>query len=57
MRFRIALDQTPKRREYASMNSSPDVPGPPPELEDALARINQAKENYVSLADELDRFL
>ena len=39
------------------MNSSPDLHGPPPELEDALARIDQAKENYVSLADELDRFL
>ena len=39
------------------MNSSPDVHGPPPELEDALARIEQAKENYVWLADELNRFL
>ena len=29
----------------------------PPELKDAKARIEQAMENYVSLADELDRFL
>ncbi len=29
----------------------------PPELEDAAARIEQAKDNYVSLADELEKFL
>lgn len=29
----------------------------PPELEDALARIEQAKENYASLAKEVHRFL
>ena len=29
----------------------------PPELEDAKARIEQAKENYISLAEELEKFL
>ena len=29
----------------------------PPELADALARIDQAKENYISLAREMDEFL
>ena len=29
----------------------------PPELEDAKARIEQAKENYTSLAEELEKFL
>ena len=32
-------------------------PETPPELEDATARIEQAKHNYVSLAEELNRFL
>ena len=29
----------------------------PPELEDAVARVDQAKENYTSLANEIHCFL
>ena len=39
------------------MNACPDMHEAPPELEDALARIDQAKENYISLAREMDEFL
>ena len=39
------------------MRSAPDIHETPPELEDATARIEQAKHNYVSLAEELNRFL
>ena len=39
------------------MSSSPDVHDAPPELEDALARIDQAKENYISLTQEIHDFL
>ena len=36
---------------------SADIHETPPELEDATARIEQAKHNYVSLEEELNRFL
>ena len=36
---------------------SQDTHDPPPQLVDALARLDQAKENYVSLARELNEFL
>lgn len=39
------------------MRPAPDIHETPPELEDATARIEQAKHNYVSLAEELNRFL
>ena len=39
------------------MNASQDTHETPPQLGDALARIDQAKENYVSLAYALDEFL
>ena len=39
------------------MNACPDMHEVPPELADALARIDQAKENYISLAREMDEFL
>ena len=39
------------------MNASPNTHEPPAQLEDALARIDQAKENYVSLAYEINDFL
>ena len=38
------------------MRPAPDIHETPPELEDATARIEQAKHNYVSLAEELNRF-
>ena len=39
------------------MNTSPNPHETPQQLEDALARIAQAKENYVSLANETEKFL
>ena len=39
------------------MNTSPNQHETPQQLEDALARIEQAKENYLSLADEAEKFL
>ena len=39
------------------MNPPPEKHEAPPELADALARIEQAKENYVSLVREMDEFL
>ena len=39
------------------MNPCPDRRGVPSELEDALARIEQAKDNYISLIREMDHFL
>lgn len=39
------------------MNPSPEKHEAPPELADTLARIEQAKENYISLAREMDEFL
>ncbi len=39
------------------MNTSPQVHETPPQLDDALARVGQAKENYVSLAGEIEDFL
>ena len=39
------------------MNPSPEKHEAPPELADALARIEQAKENHISLAREMDEFL
>ena len=42
---------------HQKMNACPDMHEAPPELADALARIDQAKENYISLAREMDEFL
>lgn len=39
------------------MTKSPDVDEPPLELADALDRVDQAKENLVSLREELNKFL
>ena len=39
------------------MKSNPELPEAPPELEDALARIEQAKDNYERLAGQLEMFL
>ena len=39
------------------MNALPQYHGTPPQLEDAVARIEQAKENYRSLAQEMEEFL
>ena len=39
------------------MNVSPDIHEAPPALADALTRIDQAKENYISLAREMNEFL
>ena len=39
------------------MQISPDAHDAPPELEDALGRIDQAKDNYVSLVHEINEFL
>ena len=39
------------------MNLYPEKHEAPPELADALARIEQAKENYISLTREMDEFL
>ena len=39
------------------MRPATDIHETPPELEDAAARIEQAKHNYISLAEELNRFL
>ena len=39
------------------MNPSQEKHEAPPELADALARIEQAKENYISLVREMDEFL
>ena len=39
------------------MNVPPDVGQVPPELEDVVARIDRAKESYVSLVNELDDFM
>ena len=39
------------------MRPATDIHETPPELEDATARIEQAKHNYVSLEEELNRFL
>lgn len=39
------------------MNSSPEEHEAPPELADALARMEQAKEDYISLVREMDKFL
>ena len=39
------------------MQISPDAHEAPPELEDALGRIDQAKDNYVSLVHEMNEFL
>ena len=42
---------------HQKMNACTDMHEAPPELADALARIDQAKENYISLAREMDEFL
>lgn len=39
------------------MNQHPKMHKEPPELADARARIDQAKENYISLGREMDKFL
>ena len=39
------------------MNPPPEKHKTPPELADALVRIEQAKENYISLVCEMDEFL
>ena len=39
------------------MSPSLEVSETPPELEDVLARVSRAQECYVSLAQEMDRFL
>ena len=39
------------------MNTPPEKHEAPPELADALVRIEQAKENYISLVREMDEFL
>ena len=39
------------------MNASVDNSGPPHQLEDALARIEEAKADYYELASELEKFL
>ena len=39
------------------MSQCPDINETPPELADALARIDQAKQNYVSLVHEMNKFL
>ena len=39
------------------MDTSPDMEETPPQLEDALARLEQAKEDYAFLAQQLNEFL
>ena len=39
------------------MNASSDIYEAPPQLEDALARLEQAKKEYVFLAHQLNDFL
>ena len=48
---------TPEEFTVYQANPSSDVHGAPPELEDALARIEQAKDNYLSLVSEMNEFL
>ena len=43
--------------KHKTMTPPPDPRQTPPELEDAMARIEQAENNFVSLAEEMHRFL
>ena len=55
--FNLDLERPWKKEYRQKMNASPDMPETPPELADAWARIDQAKENYISLAREMNEFL